>query len=89
MQVPAASTVALERSLPGSGAEDWFPTATSTHRPARTIGTAAELQRRKDSIQLFSPSTEAAVAADPILGGELVVRLIDAEASPAVLLLAI
>ncbi len=47
----------------------------------KTIGTTAELERRPDSIQLFSPSSETAVTSDPILGGELVIRVVDAQVS--------
>ena len=69
----------LEQSLPGSGADDWFPVLNTNHRQAKTIGTTAELEGRPDSIQLFSPSSEVAVTSDPILGGELVIRVIDAQ----------
>ncbi len=47
----------------------------------KTIGTTAELEQRPDSIQLFSPSSETAVTSDPILGGELVIRVVDAQVS--------
>lgn len=74
------SDLPLDEGLPGSGAGDWFPAATGPHRPSKTIGTTAELEKRPDSIQLFSPSSETGVAAsDPILGGELVIRVIDAQ----------
>ncbi len=74
-----SSGIPLEQSLPGSGADDWFPTINGAHRPNKTIGTAAELERRPDSIQLFSPSSETVITSDPILGGELVIRVLDAQ----------
>ena len=79
IQARGASGLPLDHSLPGSGADDWFPTATGAHRQMKTIGTTAELEQRPDSIQLFSPSSETAVTADPILGGELVIRVVDAQ----------
>jgi len=81
VQVRGASGLPLDHSLPGSGADDWFPTATGAHRQMKTIGTTAELEQRPDSIQLFSPSSETAVTSDPILGGELVIRVVDAQVS--------
>ncbi|DBA93880.1 TPA: hypothetical protein ACH3X3_013925 [Trebouxia sp. C0006] len=77
--VRGASGLPLDHSLPGSCADDWFPTATGAHRQMKTIGTTAELEQRPDSIQLFSPSSETAVTSDPILGGELVIRVVDAQ----------
>ena len=74
-----SSGLPLEHSLPGSGADDWFPTVTGVHRQIKTIGTTAELEQRPDSIQLFSPSSETAATSDPILGGELIIRVIDAQ----------
>ncbi|KAL3144166.1 hypothetical protein ABBQ32_003950 [Trebouxia sp. C0010 RCD-2024] len=74
-----SSGVPLGGSLPGSGGSDWFPAPTGPHRPSQTIGTIAELERRPDTIQLFSPSSETAATSDPILGGELVIRVIDAQ----------
>ena len=79
MQLRGYSGLALGESLPGSGAGDWFPTGTGPHRPSKTIGTTAELEKRPDSIQLFSPSSESAATSDPILGGELVIRVMDAQ----------
>ena len=81
MQMRGSSGVPLGESIPGSGADDWFPAPKGPHRPSKTIGTAAELEKRPDSIQLFSPSSETAAASDPILGGELVIRVIDAQVS--------
>ena len=81
MQMRGMSGLPLDEA-PGSGAGDWFPAATGAHRPSKTIGTTAELEKRPDSIQLFSPSSETgAAASDPILGGELVIRVIDAQVS--------
>ncbi|KAL0042783.1 hypothetical protein WJX79_011021 [Trebouxia sp. C0005] len=77
--VRGSSNLLLDHSLPGSGADDWFPTVTGAHRQMKTIGTTAELEQRPDSIQLFSPSSETAVTSDPILGGELVIRVVDAQ----------
>ena len=83
MQMHGFSGLPLGESLPGSGSGDWFPTSstagTGPHRPSKTIGTIAELEKRPDSIQLFSPSSETAAMSDPILGGELVIRVIDAQ----------
>lgn len=79
LQMRGSSGVPLGGSLPGSGAGDWFPPPTRPHRPSKTIGTTAELERRPDTIQLFSPSSETAATSDPILGGELVIRVIDAQ----------
>ena len=73
----------LEQSLPGSGAEEWLPTSTPTPRQARAMGPTADLERPPSSLQLLSPSSETAVASDPILGGELVIRVIDAQVSNA------
>lgn len=57
--------------------------ANPVHRQTRTIGTLAELGR------LLEPSPRpaslsTAAAADPILGGELVIRVIDAQVREAV-----
>ena len=83
MQMHGFSGLPLGESLPGSGSGDWFPTSPTAaivaHRSSRTIGTTAELEKRPDSIQLFSPSSETAATSDPILGGELVIRVIDAQ----------
>lgn len=82
LQMHGLSSLPLGEALPGSGSGDWFPTsptAIAPHRPSRTIGTTAELEKRPDSIQLFSPSSETAASSDPILGGELVIRVIDAQ----------
>ena len=79
LQVQGSPGLPLEHSLPGSGADDWFPTVTGVHRQMKTIGTTAELEQRPDSIQLFSPSSESATTSDPILGGELIIRVIDAQ----------
>lgn len=83
MQMHGFSGLPLGESMRSSGSGDWFPmsptAATGPHRPSKTIGTTAELEKRPDSIQLFSPSSETAVMSDPILGGELVIRVIDAQ----------
>ena len=83
MQMHGSSGLPLGESLPGSGSGDWFPMSpaaiTAPHRPSRTIGTTAELEKRRGSIQLFSPSSDSAATSDPILGGELVIRVIDAQ----------
>ena len=89
MQMHGFSGLPLGESLPGSGSGDWFPTSptagTGPHRPSRTIGTTAELEKRPNSIQLFSPSSESAATSDPILGGELVIRVIDAQVCASLL----
>ena len=79
LQMHDSSDVPLGGSLPGSGDGAGFPASPHPHGPSRTRGTAAEREKRPDTIQLSSPSSESAATSDPILGGELVIRVIDAQ----------
>ena len=53
------------------------PAAIQRHRQVRTVGTAAELSRQPYPSPRIASS--AAAGGDPILGGELVIRVIDAQ----------
>ena len=85
-----ASQLASMQSIQSPATPPWLAagnTLTSTtnisagnpvHRQARTIGTLAELGRFSEPSPRPASSSVAA-AADPILGGELVIRVIDAQ----------
>lgn len=94
-QAPSQPSLASFQSIQSPATPPWLANAPAVqhqiselpdlpvvqrHRQVRTVGTAAELSRQPYP----SPRLASSVAAggDPILGGELVIRVIDAQVSP-------
>lgn len=92
VQAPAQPDLASFNSLESSATPPWLANgmamqhqlselpdapAVPHHRQVRTVGTVAELSRQPYPSPRIASSTAA--MADPILGGELVIRVIDAQ----------